>query len=348
MLKNSYKNLFFFMLISGTMLSVSSSSWFAIWMGLEINLLSIIPLMMDTKNLYSSEATLKYFLTQALASSVLLFSVIMFYVITKTEFLNLNDNSKLPMNILNMMLISALMLKSGAAPFHFWFPNVMEGISWFNNMILMTWQKIAPIMLMTYCLNMDILLISIVLSSFFGSIGGLNQMSLRKLMAFSSINHLSWMMIGLMKSETLWFSYFLFYCFLSLTMVFLFNNYKIFYLNQMFTKLSHNMMTKFIILVPLLSLGGLPPFLGFFPKWMIIEHLVFLNSFFILFILMMFTLITLFFYLRICYSSFLMSAQKNNWEYQLMTKSSFFTFNSFMIFVSCSGFMVINLYFFLL
>nr|YP_010471464.1 NADH dehydrogenase subunit 2 [Brillia brevicornis]UVG40803.1 NADH dehydrogenase subunit 2 [Brillia brevicornis] len=347
MFKNSYKNLFFFMLISGTMISISSSSWFAIWMGLEINLLSIIPLMMDMKNLYSSEATLKYFLTQALASSVLLFSVIMSFIVFKIDNTQFLINSNFHNEILNIMLISSLMLKSGAAPFHFWFPNVMEGISWFNNMILMTWQKIAPIMLMSYCLNMDILLISIILSSFFGSIGGLNQMSLRKLMAFSSINHLSWMMTGLMKSESLWFFYFVFYCFLSLTMVFLFNNYKIFYMNQMFTKTT-DMVSKFIMMIPLLSLGGLPPFLGFFPKWMIIEHLISLNSYFILFVLMMFTLITLFFYLRICYSSFLLSAQKNSWEFLFSKKNNFMMINSIMMFISCFGFILINLIFFLL
>jgi len=101
-----------------------------------------------------------------------------------------------------------LLLKRGAAPFHFWFPNVIEGLSWINSLILITWQKIAPLILTSYIIINKIILISVILSIIIGSLGGLNQTSLRKLMAFSSINHLGWILSAIYSRESLWIIYF--------------------------------------------------------------------------------------------------------------------------------------------
>nr|UQJ73408.1 NADH dehydrogenase subunit 2 [Diamesa sp. 8XL] len=341
MFKNSYKLLFFITLMSGTLITISSTSWFGAWMGLEINLLSFIPLMMNTNNLLSSEASLKYFLTQALASSILLFGVIFFFMLS-------NWSNPSLINYTNLLIASSLLLKSGAAPFHFWFPSVMEGLSWNNSLILMTWQKIAPMILLSYCLNNNFFIIVIVLSIFIGSLGGLNQTSLRKLMAFSSINHLGWMVAGMMNSENLWMIYFMFYSFLSMAIIFMFNNFKLFNINQMFGLFNSNSIVKFLMFLSLLSLGGLPPFMGFLPKWLIIESLINLNMFFLLTLMVTFTLITLFFYLRICYAAFLLNHNENNWTY-----SSFYFNKNYLIclmfgFISISGLVMINLLYWLL
>nr|UDD74615.1 NADH dehydrogenase subunit 2 [Monodiamesa sp. 2 CZ-2021a] len=336
MMKNSYKALFLITLISGSLITISSTSWFGAWMGLEINLLSFIPLMMSTNNLLSSEASLKYFLTQALASSILLFSVIFFFLLSNWSNMNF-------INYSNLLISSALLLKSGAAPFHFWFPSVMEGLSWNNSIILMTWQKIAPLMLVSYCMNLYFFYMIIILSVLMGSLGGLNQTSLRKLMAFSSINHLGWMIAGMLNSENLWMIYFLFYSFLSVTIVFMFNNFKIFNINQMFSFFNSNSYVKFFLFVPLLSLGGLPPFLGFLPKWLIIESLINLNLHFILFVMVCFTLITLFFYLRICYSAFLLNHNENNWNFDNFYFSKNFFSCLLFSFISMTGLLLINL-----
>nr|YP_010397486.1 NADH dehydrogenase subunit 2 [Diamesa qiangi]UQJ73356.1 NADH dehydrogenase subunit 2 [Diamesa qiangi] len=341
MFKNSYKLLFFITLMSGTLITISSTSWFGAWMGLEINLLSFIPLMMNTNNLLSSEASLKYFLTQALASSILLFGVIFFFMLS-------NWSNPTLINYTNLLIASSLLLKSGAAPFHFWFPSVMEGLSWNNSLILMTWQKIAPMILLSYCLNTNFFIIVIILSIFIGSLGGLNQTSLRKLMAFSSINHLGWMVAGMMNSENLWMIYFMFYSFLSMAIIFMFNNFKLFNINQMFGLFNSNSIVKFLMFLSLLSLGGLPPFMGFLPKWLIIESLISMNMFFLLTLMVTFTLITLFFYLRICYAAFLLNHNENNWTY-----SSFYFNKNYLIclifgFISISGLIMINLLYWLL
>nr|UQJ73590.1 NADH dehydrogenase subunit 2 [Diamesa sp. 12XL] len=341
MFKNSYKLLFFITLMSGTLITISSTSWFGAWMGLEINLLSFIPLMMNTNNLLSAEASLKYFLTQALASSILLFGVIFFFMLS-------NWSNPILITYTNLLIASSLLLKMGAAPFHFWFPSVMEGLSWNNTLILMTWQKIAPMILLSYCLNTNFFVIVVILSIFIGSLGGLNQTSLRKLMAFSSINHLGWMVAGMMYSENLWMTYFMFYSFLSMAIIFMFNNFKLFNINQMFGLFNSNSIVKFLMFLSLLSLGGLPPFMGFLPKWLIIESLIGMNMFFLLTLMVTFTLITLFFYLRICYAAFLLNHNENNWTY-----NSFYFNKNYLIcllfgFISISGLVMINLLYWLL
>nr|YP_010894898.1 NADH dehydrogenase subunit 2 [Phortica tanabei]WJW73411.1 NADH dehydrogenase subunit 2 [Phortica tanabei] len=341
MFNNSSKILFIMIMILGTMITITSNSWMSAWMGLEINLLSFIPLMSDNNNLTSTEASLKYFLTQALASTVLLFAIIL---------LMLKNNMIIEINYsyTSMIMLSSLMLKSGAAPFHFWFPNMMEGLTWMNSLMLMTWQKIAPLMLMSY-LNIKLLLLtSAILSVIIGALSGMNQTSLRKLMAFSSINHLGWMISALMISESIWMIYFLFYSFLTFTLTFMFNIFKIFHLTQMFSLFFNSKILKFTLFMNFLSLGGLPPFLGFLPKWIVIQQLSFNNQYFLLIILMISTLITLFFYLRICYSAFMLNYYENNWIIKLQFNNWSMKLYLILTFISILGLLFISLFFFML
>nr|YP_010025546.1 NADH dehydrogenase subunit 2 [Sarcophaga pauciseta]QOQ35845.1 NADH dehydrogenase subunit 2 [Sarcophaga pauciseta] len=338
MFNNSSKIMFFSILMMGTLISVSANSWLGAWMGLEINLLSFIPLMSDDK-LMSTEASLKYFLTQALASSVFLFATIMFL---------LNSSSPNSNLFMEMMIFSSLLLKSGSAPFHFWFPNVMEGLSWLNSLILMTWQKIAPLMLISYIIFKPLIITSIILSSMIGALGGLNQTSLRKLMAYSSINHLGWMLAAMYDSNLLWIMYFTFYSFLTFTMIFMFSLFKTSHINQLFTLTFHSKNMKFFLFFNLLSLGGLPPFLGFLPKWLVIQSLTMNNQLLLLTFMVLMTLITLYFYIRLSYSAFMLNYFENNW--MISSKYNPIYFKLFMMnsFLSTVGlFLIFSLYFLL-
>nr|QTC08201.1 NADH dehydrogenase subunit 2 [Parachauliodes yanbaru] len=305
MFMNSSKMIFISCLILGTLLALSSNSWLGAWMGLEINLLSFIPLMSNLKNILSNESALKYFLVQALASSILLFSVILSfknfsYIMLNPEFFN------------QLMINSALLLKMGAAPFHFWFPSVMENLNWLNCLILMSWQKLAPLMLISYCLNSTFIYFITLTSLMVGAIGGFNQLNLRSLMAYSSISHLGWMLISMVYSETLWIMYYLLYVILSSIMVLFFLNYSLFHLNQIYS-MNFNPYIKFMMLTNMLSLGGLPPFLGFLPKLLVINLLAKFKMFLMIFFMVMLTLITLFYYIRITYTAFLLMYPSLNW-----------------------------------
>nr|YP_010417661.1 NADH dehydrogenase subunit 2 [Precis archesia]YP_010417726.1 NADH dehydrogenase subunit 2 [Precis actia]USF17781.1 NADH dehydrogenase subunit 2 [Precis archesia]USF17885.1 NADH dehydrogenase subunit 2 [Precis actia] len=332
---NSNKMFFLFILFFSTLISISSNSWLGCWIGLEINLLSFIPLMSNPNNLLNSEASLKYFLTQSIASINFLFSILINLLMLKNFF---NDY------IISILINSSLLMKMGSTPFHFWFPNIMEGLSWLNCFILMTWQKISPMILLSYYMNLKFLFLIMIFNVLIGTISSFNQTSLRKLMAFSSINNLGWMLSALLISENLWMLYFLLYSLFIFIMCFLFYIINIFYINQLFN-LNLNFSIKFSILINFLSLGGLPPFLGFFPKWMIINYLLFNDLFIISIIFTMSSLIMLFIYIRIIYSSFMFYSIKMKW-YKIFIKNNLMIFINISSFISLLGMITSTLFFF--
>nr|QNP10058.1 NADH dehydrogenase subunit 2 [Ochthebius peisonis] len=329
---NLYKLLFTISLMIGTLISISSYSWMGMWMGLEINLLSIIPLFSNSKNMLSNEASLKYFITQALASTIMLFSIIM---ISSNLFESWNNN-------FNLIFNSSMLTKMGAAPFHFWFPEVMEGLNWNNCLMLLTWQKIAPMILLTYSNNMMFFFFIIIVSMMISGIMGLNQTSLRKILAFSSINHIGWMISSMIFMETIWIIYFIVYSIISINIILIFKEFKIFYLKQLFNSMNKNSMIKMFFIMNFLSLGGLPPFLGFMPKWLTIQTLIENNLFLMTFMMVILTLITLYFYMRITFSTLMINMNEMNYfNYQ---KNNYW-FTMIFNFLSLNGLLILTLIF---
>lgn len=318
-------------MITGTLIRISANSWIRVWIGLEINLLSFIPLI-NSNNIISSERSLKYFLIQALASIILLFATLNLYYL-----FNLNWSFKF--NFIENIILISLFLKRGVAPFHFWFPEIIDGLRWTNAFILITWQKIAPLFLISYYFNFSIIILTILISSYIGAINGLNQTSFKKLLAFSSINHLRWMLSRILFNERLWLLYFLNYFILNLPIVLLFFNLKIFQFNQIFNNFLFSSNLKIILILNFLSLGGLPPFLGFFPKWIVIESLINQNQYILIWIIIIFSLITLFFYIRISVSSFIFNSISQNWIFFLSSnyKNNLF-YKIFLLFSTISIF----------
>nr|YP_009045286.1 NADH dehydrogenase subunit 2 [Neptis soma]AHA03637.1 NADH dehydrogenase subunit 2 [Neptis soma] len=329
---NSNKMFFLFILFFSTLISISSNSWLGCWIGLEINLLSFIPLMSSPNNLLNSETSLKYFLTQSIASINFLFAIL----------LNLFLMNFIFNNFFSIIINSAMLMKMGSIPFHFWFPNIMEGLSWINCFILMTWQKITPMILLSYYLNFNYLYMIMIFNVLVGSISSFNQTSLRKLMAFSSINNLGWMISSMIISENLWFIYFVFYSIFSFIMCFLFYIINTFYINQLFF-FNMNFLIKISIMINFLSLGGLPPFLGFFPKWLVINYLMNNNFIIISFIFIMSSLILLFVYIRIIYSSLMFFSFKLKW-FKIFMKNNYLILIYFFNFISLLG-MIISTFF---
>nr|QJA16381.1 NADH dehydrogenase subunit 2 [Ips acuminatus] len=328
---NFYKLLFSFSLMMGIIISISATSWFTAWLGLEINLLSLMPLMKSFKNKFSAEATLKYFMTQAMASAILIFSIIL---IANLKTINLFES---PNNIIAIMLNSSLLMKMGAAPLHFWLPEVISGTSWNMNLVILTWQKIAPMILLFYSMASTLFIsMFIIISALIGSLEGLNQSCLRKLMVFSSINHISWMLSALMNSLSSWLIYFMIYCFINMNIIFMLNMNKIYFMSQI-NMLSNSKMIKFFLLMNFLSLGGLPPFIGFFIKWITLNEMIYNNFFLLPIIMIILTLIALYFYLRIMFSTLTLSmseslkplSKKINF---LMSSSSFISLMSMTLF----------------
>nr|YP_009347375.1 NADH dehydrogenase subunit 2 [Aporia bieti]APU93483.1 NADH dehydrogenase subunit 2 [Aporia bieti] len=332
---NSNKMFFIFILFFSTLISISSNSWLGCWIGLEINLLSFIPLISSPKNLLSTEASLKYFLTQSIASINFLFSILLMMILFKNFLMN---------NYISIMINSPLLMKMGSAPFFFWFPNIMKGLNWMNCFIIMTWQKISPMILLSYYMNNNFIMIIMIFNVIIGAINGFNQTSIRKLLAFSSINNLGWLMASLMISENMWLMYFILYSFMTSILCFLFSMLNIFYINQI---MNFNLISfiKISLLMNFFSLGGLPPFLGFFPKWTIINFLIYNNMYITSFIFMMSSLIMLFFYIRLIYLSLMLNFLKLKW-FKIKIKNNFFLIINFFSLISLSG-LIFNTFLFL-
>nr|AII02494.1 NADH dehydrogenase subunit 2 [Doa sp. MJT-2014] len=331
---NSNKMFFMFILFFSTLISISSNSWLGCWIGLEINLLSFIPLISHSYNMLSNEATLKYFMVQSIASINFLFSILLIFFF----FNNFEMN-----NFIYFMINSSLLMKMGAAPFHYWFPNIIEGLSWMNSFILMTWQKITPMILLSYYFNMNFLIIIIILNIFLGAIGGINQTSLRKIMTFSSINNLGWMISSMLISENLWLFYFTMYSFILSIVCFMFYSLNMFYINQLFIN-NLNFIIKINLMINFLSLGGLPPFIGFFPKWIVINFFMFNQMYLMTFLFIMMSLVMLYFYIRIFYSCFMFNYLKLKW-FKMFIKNKYNFIMNLFSFISIFG-MIISTFFF--
>nr|QLD22711.1 NADH dehydrogenase subunit 2 [Echinosciurus variegatoides] len=291
----------YFTLFSGTMITLFSSHWLLIWIGLEMSLLAIIPILVNKPNPRSIEAASKYFLIQATASMILMMAAIInFYKTGEWSISNIINH------LSSFMLTMALSMKMGLAPFHLWVPEVTQGIPLISGLILLTWQKIAPISVMFQIapsINYTLITIMALMSILLGGWGGLNQTQLRKILAYSSIAHMGWMTAIISFDPTLSILNLLIYIMLTINMFILL------YYNKKTSTLSlSNSWNKSpllvsIILVVLMSLGGLPPLTGFAPKWMIIKELISNNNIILPTSMAIMALLNLYFYMRLIYST---------------------------------------------
>nr|ABU49938.1 NADH dehydrogenase subunit 2 [Atherinella crystallina] len=292
----------------GTTLTFASSHWLLAWMGLEINTLAIIPLMAQQHHPRAVEATTKYFLTQATAAAMLLFaSTTNAWLSGQWEIQQINH----PVPV--TMITLALALKVGLAPLHAWLPEVLQGLDLTTGLILSTWQKLAPFtLLLQICPTNSYILITLGLAStLMGGWGGLNQTQLRKILAYSSIAHLGWMVLILQFSPTLTLLTLLTYFIMTLSTFLTFKLNKSTTINMLATSWSKAPVITSITPLILLSLGGLPPLTGFMPKWFILQELTKQELPLTATLAALSALLSLYFYLRLTYAMTLTISPNN-------------------------------------
>nr|WCJ12596.1 NADH dehydrogenase subunit 2 [Emoia arnoensis nauru]WCJ12597.1 NADH dehydrogenase subunit 2 [Emoia arnoensis nauru]WCJ12598.1 NADH dehydrogenase subunit 2 [Emoia arnoensis nauru] len=292
-------------LATGTIITMTSTHWLMAWIGLELNTLSIIPIISKHHHPRSTEAATKYFLTQAAASAMLLFAST-----TNAWHTGTWDISQLTNQPACTMLTMALSMKLGLAPLHFWLPEVLQGTSLSTALIITTWQKLAPIALMFLThnsLNPSILIFLGLLSALVGGWGGLNQTQLRKIMAFSSIAHLGWMTLAMALNPNLALLNLSLYLLMTTAtfMVFMQTSSKT--IKDLTTASALSPSTLALTMILMMSLGGLPPLTGFMPKWLILQELTHYNFPTTALMMALSALLSLFFYLRLSYISTLTS-----------------------------------------
>nr|YP_010352825.1 NADH dehydrogenase subunit 2 [Dermatobranchus otome]UOD76593.1 NADH dehydrogenase subunit 2 [Dermatobranchus otome]UOD76606.1 NADH dehydrogenase subunit 2 [Dermatobranchus otome] len=275
--------LFYSLMLVGPFLTISSSNWMICWVGVEISFLGLMPVLMSDYNFFSlsKESSMKYFCIQALGSALLFCGGIVVYMF--------------PMNVglvSEVIFFGSLVIKLGVFPAHFWVPGVVSGLGWHPMFLLLTWQKVAPLFLMVKFvvdspLFSEVLLILGGFSAVVGAVIGLNQSKVSPMLGASSVTHSGWVMLGVVYG-CLW-TYFLIYC---VTLGFL----------LAFASAGE----KFFSGIGILSLSGLPPFTMFVGKWAILKFgLISSISYWFLFLPLLGSVMSLFYYLKFFYSFYL-------------------------------------------
>nr|ANQ37208.1 NADH dehydrogenase subunit 2 [Ficedula hypoleuca]ANQ37211.1 NADH dehydrogenase subunit 2 [Ficedula hypoleuca] len=286
-------------LFLGTTITVSSNHWVMAWAGLELNTLAILPLISKSHHPRAIEAATKYFLVQAAASTLILFSSM-----TNAWQTGQWDISQLTCPVSCLILTAAIAMKLGLAPFHFWFPEVLQGSSLITGLLLSTAMKFPPITLLymtSQSLNPTLLVTMAILSAALGGWMGLNQTQTRKILAFSSISHLGWMAIIIVYSPKLALLNFYLYALMTAAAFLTLNSINTLKLSTLMTTWTKTPALSAALMLTLLSLAGLPPLTGFLPKWLIIQELTKQEMATAATLIALLSLLSLFFYLRLAY-----------------------------------------------
>jgi len=248
-------------LIISPIAALSSNSWILLWIFLEIGSIAFIIIIIKEETFYSKENSIKYFLIQTVASSIIL---IAFLSKEHLNYTSIQLSFLFPIRIATL----AFSIKIAAAPFHTWMPSLAQSMKWEIIAIILTWQKIIPLFILMKT-NKFILIILIASSSIvIGTTSQFNITSAKLIIALSSIAHGGWMLIAIYSNNNLPLIYLIIYSSISIPLIFFFKKNKIKSLIQQIRKKSK---IHFILLI--LSIAGIPPLLGFIPKWIVLSRI---------------------------------------------------------------------------
>ena len=316
--------LFILFAILGSFVLISSDNFLTAFIGLELQSLSLyLMAAFNTKNLNSNEAGIKYFSLGALSSGFLLFGISMIYFDTASfSFQNLNNYSTISEVGLALVLI-ALFFKVSAAPFHIWTPDVYEGSPTISTLFFATLPKFASLIFLFriyHELNIPkidslhyIFQIVCAISLLVGVYGAITQKIIKRLLAFSSINHIGFMLLAIMSYQYMSEGSIFFYL-----IIYLITTFGVFsvILNLRTSEGEITLLTglnglkassrskAISMLVFLFSLAGIPPFAGFFAKFFILSASINEGFYILSIIAVISSVIAAFYYLSVIKNMF--------------------------------------------
>jgi NADH-quinone oxidoreductase subunit N len=333
LMKGEFLTLLLFSLLGG-MILMSANSFLTVYMGLELLSLCLYAMVaLNRDSAASTEAAMKYFVLGALASGLLLYGMSMIYGATGT--LTITDVAKAigsgapDKTILVFGLVftvCGLAFKLGVAPFHMWIPDVYHGAPTAVTLVIGTGPKLAAFaMAMRLLVNgmldlagdwQQMLAIMAVLSMAIGNVTAIAQTNLKRMLAYSTISHMGFLLIGLLSGVVggNWFNaadaysasmfYVVVYVLMSLGAfgMLLFLSRAGFECERLEDLKGLNRRSPwyaFIMLILMFSLAGLPPTGGFFAKYAVLAAAVAAGQVWLAVVAVLFSLIGAFFYLRI-------------------------------------------------
>nr|ALV88382.1 NADH dehydrogenase subunit 2 [Heteronotia binoei] len=259
-------------LTTSTVIIMASHHWLLAWLSLELNTLSILPIIMRSNHPRTTEAATKYFLIQTTAAALILLASTTNAWLTGSWDI-MQSFSPLATTTITM----AIMMKLAIAPAHLWYPEILQGSTMTTALIISTWQKIAPLTLLYLLINhlsTNIMLMLGLTSALLGGWTGLNQTQTRKIMAFSSISHMGWLITALCLTPNLATLTMITYMIMTTTMFLSLSASSSKTLLDLGVSWTHSPILLTITMLTLLSLAGLPPLTGFMPKLLILKELV--------------------------------------------------------------------------
>ncbi|MDB3893138.1 NADH-quinone oxidoreductase subunit NuoN [Candidatus Thioglobus sp.] len=327
--------------VLGMMVMVSGYSLLTLYLGLEILSLSLYTLIAIARERAGAvEAALKYFVLGAIASGLLLYGMSMIYGISGsiniTDIANFAANADLASRetlILNfglVFLVIGIAFKLGAVPFHMWVPDVYEGSPTSVTLFLSTVPKVAAVAMLVRILVdglgamhaywADLFIVLAVLSIALGSVIALMQTNIKRLLAYSTISHVGFIMLGFVTGVISGYGAAVFYVFVYILMslaafgIVILLNKKGYEADQIsdFKGLSkHSPWFALMMLVVMLSMAGVPPFIGFYAKFFILQQVISAGFVTLAVVAVVFAVISAYYYLQIIKSMYFDEADKD-------------------------------------
>nr|YP_009154248.1 NADH dehydrogenase subunit 2 [Oopsacas minuta]AKM54876.1 NADH dehydrogenase subunit 2 [Oopsacas minuta] len=262
-------------LIMTSMLMTTFKNWMILYITMELLTMTTLLLMsLNSKNAQSKEGSMKYLMLSAISSTMLITGMLL----TSYQHNSQNMMLKTLLSSNNNMMLTMILFKLGSAPFHIWVTDMYEATKTMNLPLIILIPKMAIIStLMTFETSNNILLMSGILSTTMGAMGAMNQKKMKRLLAYSSINNMGIMIMGLHmytlpSMQAIMMHMMIYTTTLTIMLMTLHHTYyKKQLTSETFQNDKSNHTHKIIISTLLLSLSGLPPFPGFLSKWLIMS-----------------------------------------------------------------------------
>jgi NADH-quinone oxidoreductase subunit N len=313
--------------VLGMMIMISAHSFLLIYLGLELLSLSLYAMIAFNRNsLSASESAMKYFVLGAMASGLLLYGISIFYGITGT--LDLNQLAQVvsakieqypvPLAFALTFIVVGLAFKLGAVPFHMWLPDVYQGSPTSVTLFIGTAPKIAGFA-MTMRLLVDglgdlqvdwsqMLIALSVLSLAIGNIIAIAQTNFKRMLAYSTISHVGFILLGILSGTANGFASAMFY-----TITYAITSSVAFgvllLLNRKGTEAENiadlsglndsNPWQAAMLAIAMFSMAGVPPTVGFYAKLSVLQSIIQIDLIWLAVFAVLFSVIGLFYYLRI-------------------------------------------------
>ena len=311
--------------VLGMMILVSAHNFLTIYLGLELLSLSLYALVaLHRDSAQASEAAMKYFVLGAIASGMLLYGMSMIYGITGSldlamvsqQAANVSDKLILVFGI--VFLLIGVAFKLGAVPFHMWVPDVYHGAPTAITLFIGSAPKLAAFaMLMRLLIDglgsviaqwQDILILLVLLSLAVGNIVAIAQVNIKRMLAYSTISHIGFLMLGVLTGTQAGVSasmfYTITYTLMSLgafAMIILLSRkgFEAEKLDDFKGLNSRSPWHAFLMMIIMFSMAGVPPFLGFWAKMSVLREVIAVDMVWLAAASVVFSIIGAFYYLRV-------------------------------------------------